>query len=168
MTEGIDHDELQPADVAMLRFAAREAVPPLQRLEDRLHPWVGFVIMPIFALANAGVAVDLGGLAHPVPLAVAAGLFVGKLVGILGTSLLAVKLGVAALPGEVTWRMMAAAAVLGGIGFTMAIFVAGLAFAGHPELLGEAKAGILLGSLVSALVGGGLLWWSLPKSEPEA
>jgi NhaA family Na+:H+ antiporter len=164
---GVGHDleELQPSDVAILRFAAREAVAPLQRLEDRLHPWVGFVIMPVFALANAGVAVDLGGLAHPVPMAVALALFAGKLAGILGFSFAAVKLGLAALPTGANWRMMTAAAVLGGIGFTMSIFVAGLAFAGHPELLSEAKAGILLGSLTSAVVGGGLLWWSLLKSE---
>lgn len=165
--DGFDHEELQPGDVALLRFAARETVAPLQRLEDRLHPWVGFVVMPVFALANAGVALNFGGLAHPVPMAIAVGLFAGKLVGILGLSLLAVKSGVAALPEGVNWRMMTAAAVLGGIGFTMSIFIAGLAFAGHAELLSEAKAGVLLGSLTSALVGSGLLWWSLRNESGE-
>ena len=125
----------------------------------------GVVSVSAWVRANAGVAVDLGGLAHPVPMAIAVGLFVGKLVGILGFSLLAVTLRVAALPKGVTWRMMTAAAVLGGIGFTMSIFVAGLAFEGHTDLLSEAKAGILLGSLVSAVVGSGLLWWSLPKAK---
>lgn len=152
-----------PADIGRIRFAATEAVAPLQRLEALLHPWVAFAIMPVFALANAGVAVALGGLAHPVPLAVALALFAGKLTGILGFSYVAVKLGLAALPTGTTWRMMTAAAILGGIGFTMSIFVAGLAFEGHAELLGEAKAGILLGSLTSALAGGLLLWRSLPK-----
>lgn len=166
--EGSEHEELQPADVALLRFAAREAVAPLQRLEDRLHPWVGFVIMPVFALANAGVAVNLGGLADPVPVAIAVGLFAGKLAGILGFSALAVLLKVASLPRGVNWRMMTAAAVLGGIGFTMSIFVAGLAFAGHATLLSEAKAGVLLGSLTSALAGSGLLWWSLRTSAADA
>jgi len=163
-----DQTDIEPADIAPIRFAVTEAVAPLDRLETMLHPWVAFAVMPIFALANAGVVVDVSGLTHRVPMAIAVGLFVGKLVGILGFSLLAVKIGLAALPEGVNWGKMAAAAVLGGIVFTMSIFVAGLAFEGHPELLIEAKEGVLLESLVSALVGGGLLWVSLPKPEGDA
>ncbi len=153
-------EEMNPADVTVLRYASREAVAPLQRLEDHLHPWVGFVIMPVFALANAGVAVKPDSLAHPVSLAVAAGLIVGKPLGIVLFAWLAVQLKLATLPTGVNWRMMLAAGFLGGIGFTMSLFIGELAFAGEKALLADAKTGILLGSFVAAVVGAGLLWWS--------
>ena len=153
-----EQDELTPADVAILRYAAREAVAPLQRLEDRLHPWVGFVIMPLFALANAGVEVSMNAVFAPVSLAVAAGLLVGKPVGIVAFSWLAVRLKLAALPAGVTWRMMAAAGLLGGIGFTMSLFVAGLAFPTDASLLADAKTGIIVGSVLSAVAGSVILW----------
>ena len=149
--------EMTPADVAVLRYAAREAVAPLQRLEDRLHPWVGFVVMPVFALANAGVAVDFAAFTHPVCLAVAAGLLVGKPLGIVALAWLAVRLRWTVLPAGVTGRMLLAAGFLGGIGFTMSLFIAELAFKGEPALLADAKAGILAGSLLAAVIGAGLL-----------
>ena len=155
--------ELAPADVAMLREAAREVVSPLQRLEDRLHPWVAFAIMPLFALANAGVVVHLASVGHPVALAVAAGLFLGKVVGIVLFSWIAVKLKVAMLPSEVTWMHIVAGGFLGGIGFTMSLFVSALAFVSSPELLADAKTGVLLGSALSAIAGAVLL--RLAKAE---
>ncbi len=149
--------ELMPADVAVLRYAAREAVAPLQRLEDRLHPWVGFVIMPVFALANAGVEVNVAAATDRVSLAVAAGLLVGKPVGIVLFAWLAVRLKLAVLPTGVTWPLMLAAGLLGGIGFTMSLFVGGLAFPDHGELLVAAKTGILLGSGLAAALGAAVL-----------
>jgi NhaA family Na+:H+ antiporter len=159
--------EMTPADVTLLRYAAREAVAPLQRLEDRLHPWVGFVIMPVFALANAGVAVKLAAVTDPVALAVAAGLVVGKPVGIVLFSWVAVRLRLAALPTGVTWRMTLAAGFLGGIGFTMSLFVGGLAFPESPELLADAKTGILLGSGVAAVLGAAVLAASLKSGKAD-
>ncbi|MGD8316559.1 MAG: Na+/H+ antiporter NhaA [Myxococcales bacterium] len=137
--------------VADLSFASREAVSPLFRLETALHPWVAFGIMPLFALANAGVAIDLGQIAEPVALAVGAGLFVGKPLGIFGASWLTVKLGWASRPAGVTWPVLGGAAFLGGIGFTMALFIASLGLSG--ELLVSAKIGIIVGSFASAVVG---------------
>jgi NhaA family Na+:H+ antiporter len=160
-----DDHEMTPTDVALLQYAAREAVAPLQRLEDRLHGWVGFVIMPVFALANAGVAVNPESLTDRVSLSVAAGLLVGKPVGIVLFAWLAVRLGWAALPTGVNWRMMIAAGFLGGIGFTMSLFIGELAFGGHPSLLADAKTGVLLGSFLAAAVGAGLLWWGTRKAE---
>jgi len=137
--------------VADLSFASREAVSPLFRLETALHPWVAFGIMPVFALANAGVGIDLGQIGEPVALAVAAGLFVGKPLGIFGASWLTVKLGWASRPAGVTWPMLGGAAFLGGIGFTMALFIASLGLSGG--LLVSAKIGIIVGSFASAVVG---------------
>ena len=162
-----DDHEMTPTDVALLQFAAREAVAPLQRLVDRLHPWVGFVIMPLFALANAGVAVRVEAATDPVALAVAAGLLVGKPLGIMLFAWAAVKLGWAALPTGVNWRMMIAAGFLGGIGFTMSLFIGELAFRDHPLLLADAKTGILMGSFLAAAAGAGLLWWGT-KRPPAA
>jgi NhaA family Na+:H+ antiporter len=107
--------------------------------------------MPMFALANAGVAVELDRIAEPVSLAVAAGLLLGKPLGIFGASWLAVTLGWAARPEGVTWPILGGAAFLGGIGFTMALFIASLGLSG--ELLVSAKIGIILGSFVSAVLG---------------
>lgn len=133
----------------------REAVSPLERLEDRLHPWVAFLIMPLFALANAGVAVELNALKTSTTWAVALGLLIGKPVGIVGLSWIAVRLRLARLPDGVDWKVMVGAGMLAGIGFTMAIFIATLAVEGR--LLEAAKVGTLLGSCVSACFGLALL-----------
>jgi len=137
--------------VADLSFASREAVSPLFRVETALHPWVAFGIMPLFALANAGVPIELSGIGEPVAVAVAAGLFLGKPIGIFGASWLTVKLGWAARPEGVTWPILGGAAFLGGIGFTMALFIASLGLSG--ALLLSAKLGIILGSFASAVAG---------------
>jgi NhaA family Na+:H+ antiporter len=107
--------------------------------------------MPLFALANAGVAIELDRIGEPVSLAVAAGLLLGKPIGIFGASWLTVKLGWAARPEGVTWPVLCGAAFLGGIGFTMALFIASLGLSG--ELLVSAKIGIILGSFMSAVLG---------------
>jgi NhaA family Na+:H+ antiporter len=134
-----------------LAFASKEAVSPLERLELGLHPWVGFVIMPIFALANAGVAIGVASALDPVAVAVATGLIVGKPVGILVASWLVVRLGWAELPGGVSWPVLAGAGCLAGIGFTMSLFIASLGLEG--EVLRAAKSGTLLGSCVSVVAG---------------
>ena len=128
---------------------------PLQRFEHGLHPWVSFFIMPVFALANAGVAVsdELGSaLTHPVSIGIVLGLFLGKQIGIFSFSYLAVKLKLASEPEGVSWKKIYAASVIAGIGFTMSLFIANLAF-NSPELLNISKVGILAGSLLSGIVG---------------
>jgi NhaA family Na+:H+ antiporter len=153
------------SELQMMAFAAKESVSPLERLETGLHPWVGFVIMPLFALANAGVQIDTSAITESVSVATALALFLGKPVGIVLFSALAVRLGVAELPQGVTWPMLLGGGFLAGIGFTMSLFVAGLAFpeAEHPRLLTDAKLGILLGSLCSAVAGAALLLVTLRR-----
>jgi NhaA family Na+:H+ antiporter len=147
-------------------WASREVVSPLEYLERTLHPWVGFVIMPLFALANAGVVFTPSDMTDPVAIAVAAGLVIGKPLGIVLLSWIAVQAGIAELPEGIGWRVLAAGGCLAGIGFTMALFIAGLALGG-PELE-AAKVGILLGSVVSGAVGVGLLAYWLPKADAIA
>lgn len=143
---------------AMERSAAA-VQSPLQRIEHGLTPWVTFVVIPVFALSNAGI--DLLGVAwrdaltHNVTLGVIGGLVIGKFAGISLFSWAAVRSGVARLPSGVRWAHLLGAAWLAGIGFTMSLFISQLAF-GDPALVEEAKLGILLGSALSALIG--LLW----------
>lgn len=155
------HGEVDAHDLKHLSIAAKESVSPLERLESGLHPWVGFLIMPIFALANAGVEIRVAAISDPIALAVAVGLIVGKPVGIVLFSALAVLLRLGQLPGGVTWFALAGAGCLGGIGFTMSLFIAGLALS--PEHLDAGKIGILLGSGISAGLGLLLLHRGLPK-----
>jgi NhaA family Na+:H+ antiporter len=147
--------------LGQLELASREAVSPLERLEMALHPWVAFGIMPVFALANAGVVVEPTALSHPVAVAVAVGLVCGKPLGILLFSWLGVRVGLARLPTGVNWRIMLGAGCLAGIGFTMSLFIAGLALDG--ELLDDAKIGTLTGSALSAAIGFLLLLAFLPR-----
>jgi len=131
--------------------AARKSVSSMERFENDLHPWVGFLIMPVFALANAGVPVNMSGITSTVAFAVVTGLLVGKPLGIYLFSMLAVKLKLAALPDSLNQLDILGGGFLAGIGFTMALFIAGLALQG--TLLDQAKLGIIMGSLLSALVG---------------
>jgi NhaA family Na+:H+ antiporter len=154
---------------AMMRrmeLAARTSVSPLERFENGLHPWVAFGIMPLFALANAGVRFELSDVADPVAIAVAAGLTAGKPLGVLLFSWAAVRTGFARLPSGVGWPAVAGGGLLAGIGFTMAIFVASLALEGAP--LNAAKVGILVGSAASAVFGVAVLVVFLPKPSPAA
>jgi NhaA family Na+:H+ antiporter len=153
-----------PSLLGTLKTAAREAVSPLERLETGLHPWSAFLIMPIFALANAGVAFEAELLTDPVSVAVAAGLVLGKPVGIVGFSFVAVRLGVARLPDGVGWGVLTGGSALAGIGFTMSLFIAGLALDG--AALDAAKVGVLVASLLSGVVGMGILLALLPRDLP--
>ncbi len=162
-----ENDDPDAAELEMMAFAAKESVSPLERLEHRLHPWVGFAIMPLFALANAGVHIELKAVTEPVSVAVMAGLFVGKPIGVMLFAFLAVKCGIARLPQGVTWPVLLGGGFLAGIGFTMSLFVANLAFAGEPRLLEDAKIGIMCGSVLSAMVGAGLLVLTLRVTPVE-
>jgi NhaA family Na+:H+ antiporter len=122
--------------------AARETVSPLEYIEHALHPWVAFVVMPIFALANAGVTLDAAAVRDPVALAVGAGLVIGKPLGIVVASWFAVRSGLARLPDGVGWPMVAGGGALAGIGFTMALFIADLALVG--PAIEAAKVGVLV------------------------
>nr|WP_277621937.1 Na+/H+ antiporter NhaA [Chimaeribacter coloradensis] len=143
---------------------------PLRELEHQLHPWVSRLILPLFAFANAGIylgTVSLAGLFSDLPLGIIAGLFIGKPLGITLICWLAVKTGIARLPGDITFKHISAVSVLCGIGFTMSIFIAGLAF-GHddPVLINYAKLGILGGSLLAACFGYLALSRVLPAKRP--
>ena len=135
---------------------------PLHRLEHRLHPWVAFGIVPLFGFANAGVSlggIAVGDLLAPLPLGIAAGLFLGKQIGIFGSVRLAVAWRLAAAPAGTSWLQLYGVALLCGIGFTMSLFIGGLAF-DDPLLGDEVKIGVLGGSMLSGLCGYALLWWA--------
>lgn len=142
-----------------LRRAEREILPPAVRMQAKLHPWVAYAVMPIFALANAGVSMDGIDLstdaAQLVILGVAIALIIGKPVGIILMSWIVIRLGWCRMPPGVTMSGICLIGLLAGIGFTMSIFISMLAFE-DPALLGAAKLGVLLGSLVSAVFG--LIW----------
>ncbi|WP_439540269.1 Na+/H+ antiporter NhaA [Sphingomonas sp.] len=136
--------------------ACDDAESPLHKLEHTLAPWVAYLIVPVFGFANAGVS--LAGMSPaillaPLPLGIAAGLFIGKQVGIFGSIWLAAKLRFATPPGGATWLQLYAVAMLCGIGFTMSLFIGGLAFPGNEELVDEVKIGVLSGSILSAVIG---------------
>ncbi len=147
--ERSDHEAMMLADIA------RESVSPLVRLEHRLQPWVSFGIVPVFALANAGVRFEgdiTDALLSRVAIGVALGLFVGKTVGISLFAWLAVRFKLGRLPRETTWRHVVGVAAVAGIGFTVALFIAALAFT-TPELADDAKVGIFAGSILAGLLG---------------
>jgi Na+:H+ antiporter, NhaA family len=135
----------------------------LERAENALKPWVHFGVGPIFAFANAGVSLaglTLSSAIAPIPLGIAAGLFLGKQIGIFGGTWIAVRMGIGALPHGANWRQLYGVAVLGGIGFTMSLFIGTLAFP-DPADAAAVRVGVLVGSLSSALLGFVLLrWWA--------
>ena len=138
-----------------IRAVAREALTPLQRLEHAMHPFVAFVVMPIFALANAGITFPtdfLGQLASPVTLGVAFGLLGGKVLGIIGICYILIRFQWASLPEQTGWRHLFGAAMLASVGFTMSLFITGLAFSDDALIL-QAKLGILMASLVGGAAG---------------
>ncbi|MCH8084377.1 MAG: Na+/H+ antiporter NhaA, partial [Myxococcales bacterium] len=126
-----------------------------------LHPWVGFAIMPLFALANAGVPFTASDLGDPVAVAIGMGLVIGNPIGIVGFSWLAVRTGLATLPQGVTWGLLLGGGLLAGIGFTMALFISGLAL--DADTLGAAKVGVLAASAVAAVLGMLTLTQLLPR-----
>ncbi|WEN42734.1 Na(+)/H(+) antiporter NhaA [Thauera sp. GDN1] len=138
-------------------LAARESLSPAERVQKALHPWVGFIVMPLFALANAGVPLSMGDLGSSVTFAIVIAFTLGKPIGVLSFSWLAVRLGVAIRPPGLSWALLAGGSLLAGIGFTMALFIANLAF--DKTLIDQAKIGILLASVLSAAGGLTLLTW---------
>lgn len=151
--------EDQRTAVHGIEVACENVQPPLHRMEHSWQPWVAYVIMPVFALSNAGLTLSRGReseLGNPVTAGIVCGLLFGKPVGIFLASLLTVKLGHASLPGGVGWKHIHGAAWLCGIGFTMSLFIAGLALE-DSAMLDYAKLGILGASLLAALVGSTLL-----------
>jgi NhaA family Na+:H+ antiporter len=140
-----------------LRVEEQARPSPLVQLEHGLHPWVAFGVLPIFAFANAGVVlagVSVATLVEPVPLGIVAGLVVGKLVGVVGASAILIKLGLARLPEESSWLSLLGIAALCGIGFTMSLFIGGLAFEDVGEHHMQAvRLGVICGSLISGAAG---------------
>lgn len=132
-----------------------EAQSPLHRVEHDLHPWVAFMVLPIFAFANAGVSfqgLSLGAILAPVPLGIALGLFLGKPIGVVAMSWLAVKAGITRLPSSMGWPQLVGVSCLTGVGFTMSLFIGGLAF-DSADKLNEVRIGVLMGSVLSGVTG---------------
>ena len=162
--ENVLTNEERQAALHALNDATYKLEPPLHELEHTLHPWVVFAIMPLFALANAGV--PLGGglgeaLSNPVALAIVAGLIFGKQFGITLLAWLAVKSGLSELPAGIGWRHIYGAGWLAGIGFTMSLFISDLAFP-DGQLVEAAKLGILAASLIAGVVG-----WTILRGAPS-
>ncbi|HOC41672.1 MAG TPA: Na+/H+ antiporter NhaA [Thermoanaerobaculales bacterium] len=165
--ESMIDDERQFDAIDSLHRCAEDMLPAGLRLEHALHPVQVWFILPLFALANAGVRIDshlLEALANPISLGIVVGLVIGKPAGIYGLSRLAVRLTGASLPDGVAWRHILGAGCLAGIGFTMSLFITGLAFPDE-ALVAEAKIGILAASLVSGIIGSTILGLTLPSKE---
>ncbi|WP_246480036.1 Na+/H+ antiporter NhaA [Motiliproteus sediminis] len=147
-----DRHTLQMAEVA-----ARESLSPVERLVITLHPWVAFAIMPLFAFANAGLPLSFTGIDYSVTLAIFFGFVLGKPIGILFFTWLAVRAHIAVFPTGLNWQLLVGGSFLAGIGFTMALFIANIAFS--ENLIDGAKLGIFVASVVSAAVGLAVLTW---------
>ncbi|RMH28784.1 MAG: Na+/H+ antiporter NhaA [Planctomycetota bacterium] len=166
----VTESSIRRAAVFAMMKNAKYVIPPLHRMETVLHPWAAFFIIPVFALANAGVPVHGGvgeAISGSVSMGVICGLVIGKPLGITIASLIACKLGVAALPRGVSLRHIIGAGMLGGIGFTMAIFIANLAYKNDPVNLEHAKLAILTGSSIAAVAGALILATCKSQEEPE-
>lgn len=154
-----DDPEAVAKPLKQLRHAQREVLPPVQRIQVSLHPWVAYGVMPLFALANAGVSLAGANLdetlSHTVFTGVILALVLGKPLGVMLASVTLVKLNICTLPDGVTWKGVALVGLLAGIGFTMSIFIASLAFS-DPALLSSAKLSVLAASSVAAVIG--LIW----------
>ncbi|ALG60023.1 MULTISPECIES: Na+/H+ antiporter NhaA [Citromicrobium] len=161
------HATLAGVAAAMtIPMRARDGSQPLERMEHFLHPWVAFLVIPIFGFANAGVS--LGGLEFadllaPLPLGIALGLLIGKQIGIFGFAFIAVKTGLARLPENVGWRQVHGVSLLAAIGFTMSLFIGNLAFDSAAQV-DAVKIGVLAGSVIAALAGFFLLKAGLPAA----
>lgn len=155
----------QIAKLKQVEFASDHVISPLQSLEDNLHGLVNFIVLPLFAFANAGVVLNGGGdMMGEVSMAVMCGLLIGKFVGIFLFTWAAVQCKVASMPVGMNWKNVAGVSLLGGIGFTVSLFIANLSFAAdHPVLLNQAKLGVLLGTVLSGILGYLVLKMVLPK-----
>ncbi|MCM1077234.1 MAG: Na+/H+ antiporter NhaA [Bacteroides sp.] len=168
----LNHEEMDW--LKEIESASDKVISPLQDLEDSLHPMVNYIIIPLFAFANAGIyLLDMNPLTivSGISLAIIVGLVVGKFVGIFLFSWFTVKLKLAPMPDKSNWKMIAAISMLGGIGFTVSLFIANLSFgdgdAGQLALLNDAKLGIVVGSLLAGLLGYFLLARFLPAASPQ-
>ena len=166
----LTHEEIHT--LKSIESAADKMISPLQDLEDNLHFLINYIVIPLFAFANAGICLagmSVGGVFSGVGLSVMLGLVLGKFVGVFSFSWVAVRLGVVKLPANTTWKAFASVCVICGIGFTVSMFIADLSYAGlgaeGAALLDQAKLGVLVGSVVSALLGCVLLNYTLPKSN---
>ena len=163
----IIHDNESRALLQTLENGVHSVESPLQRLEHSMHMPVAFIIIPLFALANAGIPVDLSSIdqtiSHPVTLGVMAGLILGKLIGVAGFTWLAIKLGLGKLPEGMTGHHLIGVGFLAGIGFTMSIFIAELGFANNAEYLLMAKTGVLFASILAGVCGYLWLRWTAKK-----
>lgn len=169
----LSHDQMDW--LKQVESASDKVISPLQDLEDSLHHIVNFLIIPIFAFANAGVVIediDVATMFEGVSLAIICGLLIGKMVGIFSFSWIAIKLKIAPMPYLSNWKMLASVAMLGGIGFTVSMFIANLSFGAMGQdgalLLNQAKLGIIVGSIASGVVGYVMLRITLPKHLCEA
>ena len=157
-----------------IESASDKVISPLQDLEDSLHPIVNYIIVPLFAFANAGIFLgdlDAASVFQGVSLAIIAGLVIGKFVGIFSFTWLCIKLKLAPKPEKSNWKMIAGVSMLGGIGFTVSLFIANLSFGGDPqyaEILNNAKLGIIVGSLIAGILGYLFLHISLPKQTENS
>ncbi|MCD8184863.1 MAG: Na+/H+ antiporter NhaA [Bacteroides sp.] len=165
-----DNIVLNNEQIAMLKLVERASdhvISPLQSLEDNLHGTVNFIILPLFAFANAGVMFSGGGsVVGDVSIAVAISLLLGKFVGIYLFTWIVIKSGLTVMPPGMNWKNLAGVALLGGIGFTVSLFIANLSFAGtFPELLNQAKFGVLAGTVLAGILGYVVLNAVLPKVQ---
>lgn len=157
-----------------IESASDKVISPLQDMEDSLHPIVNYIIVPLFAFANAGIFLgdlDAASVFQGVSLAIIAGLVIGKFVGIFSFTWLCIKLKLAPKPEKSNWKMIAGVSMLGGIGFTVSLFIANLSFGGDPqyaEILNNAKLGIIVGSLIAGILGYLFLHISLPKQTENS
>lgn len=168
--ESIMRNEEQRSILQTLENGVHLVETPLQRLEHSMHLWVAFLIIPIFALANAGIPLDFSQIGdvmtHSVTVGVITGLMLGKIIGIAGFSWIAIKLGVGSLPVGASFSQVFGASILGGIGFTMSIFIAELAFVGQAENLLMAKTGVLFASVAAGVIG--YVWLLKASKQPTA
>jgi Na+:H+ antiporter, NhaA family len=162
----LGQDDIGPRQARDASRAVTQTVSKCERLEDLLHPWTSFVIVPLFALANAGITIDGSSLTNPSAafVGVVAGLLVGKPLGVMAASWIAVRLHLGQLPQGVSWTQMVGAAILAGIGFTVSLFIADLAFSSE-ALQADAKLAILVASVVASLAGAAILVGSLTRSR---
>ncbi len=146
---------LQNKTIQKVKTLSMAAETPLQTIEHALHPWVAFGIMPLFALANAGIVITsdfFSSIINPVSIGVAAGLIIGKFTGILLFCWIMVRFKISSLPEGANWKHIAGVALLAGIGFTMSLFISGLAF-NNPAFIDQAKYGILIASIIAGILG---------------
>jgi NhaA family Na+:H+ antiporter len=154
-------DQLNARELRRYRFLLGESVPVAERLERALHPWSSYVVLPVFALANAGI--DLGGgvladaVSSPVTIGVALGLVVGKMIGVTLAAWLTVKLKLGRLPRKTGWATIFGLSIVAGVGFTVSLFITGLAFGDESLTAADAKVGVLGGSIVAAALGAAVL-----------